>query len=467
MAPPYFACTLGEAQQLSIKNPYQSTNINHLLDLRAVLFGGMPAVGISVPTASGERWGSNIYSIPPVCVTDFYVLMILLGYFQLHRATTTLARQLLTTHALEKAHEIGSTGNGPVVAVLSDSSWDLMCLFFAVIRIGYAVLLIAPQCDAAAVRHLLEKTGSVKLFHSLRLQGLAKASLPSGCEIDVVPSAPEIVTDVPLLPTPSWVTPDTVAYIHHTSGTSSGLPKPILQTHAAASLLLPYLPPRPAVSELTTTPLYHGGLADLMRALASCSMIWLFPPTVPVTAGNIVKALATANQALVGMPVGLFTGVPYIQQMCFESSQALDFLKRMDLVGVGGAPLPPDLGNAMVRAGVRLISRFGSSECGFLLSSFRNFGEDVKNKNGWEYLRVPYPSPYLTFEPRDGGRFELIVLKGWPQMVFVPSLRAPQHFFHPNTGVRIDSPRFVTQFSAALLARRIREALWKIVHGLA
>ena len=51
----------------------------------------------------------------------------------------------------------------------------------------------------------------------------------------------------------------------------------------------------------------------------------------------------------------------------------LQFLKIMDIVGAGGAALPTEVGDRLVRRGINLISRFGRVECGFLLSSYRDF----------------------------------------------------------------------------------------------
>jgi hypothetical protein len=85
----------------------------------------------------------------------------------------------------------------------------------------------------------------------------------------------------------------------------------------------------------------------------------------------------------------------------------------MDIVGVGGAALPAEIGDRMVKAGVNLISRFGSAECGFLLSSFRDFARD---KN-WQYLRNYNPPSLVDFEPRDDNLAELVVKSGWPHMV--------------------------------------------------
>lgn len=151
----------------------------------------------------------------------------------------------------------------------------------------------------------------------------------------------------------------TCAYIHHTSGTSSGLPTAIAHTHAAATSRLPQLA---SATSFSTTPLYHGGTADLLRSLMSSSMIWLYPPSAPITSTNVLKALETADAA--SLPPSLFTAVPYVLELCAVDERVMRRLVAMDMVGVGGAPLRAEVGSEMVRRGVKLVSRFGSSECG-------------------------------------------------------------------------------------------------------
>lgn len=117
------------------------------------------------------------------------------------------------------------------------------------------------------------------------------------------------------------------------------------------------------VATFTTTPLYHGGVSDLFRSFMSKSLIWLYPGNLPVTADNIVKLIETANSAT-KVPVKLFTGVPWVQRECSESPSALEVLRKMDMVGFGGASMPEDVGYKLVRNGVKLVSRFGSTEMG-------------------------------------------------------------------------------------------------------
>ena len=206
-----------------------------------------------------------------------------------------------------------------------------------------------------------------------------------------------------------------VAYIHHTSGTSTGLPKPIPQTHRAAVGVLPTFANSYDKATFTTTPLYHGGVADCFRAWTSAAMIWLFPGAdAPITASNVLKALGCTRKSteMYGTPsVTYFSSVPYVLQMLAGEDKGLAMLKEMDLVGVGGAALPQNMGDELVNQGVNLVSRFGSAECGFLMSSHRDYANDKE----WQYLRSD-ASPFLKFKPQDDGLAELVILSTWPHM---------------------------------------------------
>lgn len=223
---------------------------------------------------------------------------------------------------------------------------------------------------------------------------------------------------------PSHANPDDIAYLFHTSGTSSGLPKPIPQSHHAAVGVLARLPGGGSAATFSTTPLYHGGIADCFRAWASGATIHLFPGTLPITAANVQRAVGRANRYFANAcPVKYFTSVPYILQMLRGdpadpgNDSGLQLLQEMDLVGVGGAALPASVGEYLASRNVKLVSRFGSAECGFLLSSHRNYSTD----RDWSYLRAdPSLQPdYYDFEAqaREDGEsslFELVVKPKWP-----------------------------------------------------
>ncbi|EEU41683.1 uncharacterized protein NECHADRAFT_54322 [Fusarium vanettenii 77-13-4] len=201
-----------------------------------------------------------------------------------------------------------------------------------------------------------------------------------------------------------------IAYIFHTSGTSSGLPKPIPQSQLGVVGVLPVFPGENKPATFSTTPLYHGGLADCMRAWTSGAMIWLFPEgQAPITGANILKAINFARNKDAA-PIKYFSSVPYVLQMLAEEAQGIQVLKSMDLAGVGGAALPSTVGDKLVNAGVNLLSRMGSAECGFLMSSHRDYTKDKE----WQFLRAINDTQLLEFEPRENGLSELVVKPGWP-----------------------------------------------------
>ena len=145
-------------------------------------------------------------------------------------------------------------------------------------------------------------------------------------------------------------------------------------------------------------------------------MIWLFPgKDVPITATNVLKSLDCAQkyaETAGGPRTTYFSSVPYVLQMVAAEEEGLQRLKSMEIVGVGGAALPQIVGDDLVDKGVNLVSRFGSAECGFLMSSHREYTMDKE----WQYLRSIHGSEALKFEPQDNCLAELVILPQWPHV---------------------------------------------------
>ncbi len=401
----YFVCTLGQAATLNTKpNPYQT--IAEFISYQAQHHPYLPAAGFPIPQPDLKQWNYKVLTFEDV-----------------NHGTNVFAERLLVA--------LGRYPRGPqTVALLCHSSPEFLFTWLALMKLGYSVLLIAPQCQPAAILHLYKSCEATCFFydaaHAERAQQtdtLAKDQQDSTFRSQLLPLDEgegvyeAIKQDVQLsIETPS-LDETAVAYLHHTSGTSSGLPKPIPQSHRAGLGVLPHLPTIPLKATFTTTPLYHGGIADLFRAWTSNALIWLFPgKDVPITARNICNSLeVAASYALKeGLPeVRYFSSVPYVLQMMECDELGLKLLQKMDIVGVGGAALPAEVGDRLAKSGVNLISRFGSAECGFIMSSFRDFSSD----NDWQYLRNYNPTNLLQFEPRDDGLAELVIKPGWPHMV--------------------------------------------------
>ncbi|KAH3916116.1 hypothetical protein HBI56_037760 [Parastagonospora nodorum] len=397
----YFACTLGQASALSCK-PKAYRTVPEFVDLQAQLHAFLPAVGFSIPQRDGVAWTYNV-----------------LTFGDVQQGTEVFASRLKS----------GLSSSENTVALLCHSSPEFLFTWLGLMKLGRSVLLIAPQCQPAAILHLCKSCEVSTLLYdsghterARQTETLAKGEKVAGFKSQLLPLQEDedvfdVIKEDADLSIDMIVVDDTAtAYLHHTSGTSSGLPKPIPQSHRGAIGVLPHLPKIPGIASFTTTPLYHGGIADLFRCWTSNSMIWLFPAKdVPITARNICQCLDVAksysSEEMIPK-VKYFSSVPYVLQMMESDKQGLGWLQCMDIVGVGGAALPAEVGDRMVKAGVNLISRFGSAECGFLLSSFRDFQLD----QDWQYLRNYNPPSLVDFEPRDGDLAELIVKPGWPHM---------------------------------------------------
>ncbi|KAN0112508.1 acetyl-CoA synthetase-like protein [Hyaloscypha variabilis] len=405
----YFTCTLGQAAEQNKDLPRDFETVTQFIDRQARVHPDNPAVAFPLPASEKkEEWGCNV-----------------LSFRDLKRGSVGVVNSLKEVVGETKLNE-----SQPLVGLICPSSEDFLFAWLGLMRAGFAVLLIAPQCQPEAIAHLCTSCEVPTLFYDEIYRDLALSAAKATSDSLVAHNLPWqqsktslawIIRNTPpnlnLTPVHSS-TSESVAYIHHTSGTSTGLPKPIPQSHHAAVGVLPLLSGSTAAT-FTTTPLHHGGIADCFRAWTSNALIYLFPSSIPITALNIVSSLSAAQHLTTHNPsqiprVKYFSSVPYVLQMLALDTDGVFWLQKMDIVSVGGAALPETVGNSLSSMGVNLISRFGSAECGFLLSSHRNYAKDKE----WQYLHVPPSSPYLKFEKQEDGSglFELVVLKGWPHL---------------------------------------------------
>lgn len=243
----------------------------------------------------------------------------------------------------------------------------------------------SPQCSPSAITSLLQSTTSTHLLYHPHYTSLAQSASLSNPSIPIVPlPALHQLPQIPYnssLPNPN-IDPSLVSHVFHTSGTS-GTPKPIVQTHLNWTEPIP----RRELGEedtleaaFTTTPLFHGGVSDLLRAWMARSSLYLYPSsTSSITASSIVKAFtagqspqsaSTSNSPETLPPITAFLSVPYILTLLSPSADPDDkvgataLLAGMKLVSTGGAPLDREVGDGLVGRGVKLVSRLGSSECG-------------------------------------------------------------------------------------------------------
>lgn len=99
----------------------------------------------------------------------------------------------------------------------------------------------------------------------------------------------------------------------------------------------------------------------------SHSTLFMYPSTLPITSSNLLEAFKACPE----QPTS-FLSVPYILEMLADTKEGMEKLAGFDLVSTGGSPLAPHLGDTFVEKGVKLVSRYGSSESGCKFNSLYN-----------------------------------------------------------------------------------------------
>ncbi|KAI1337549.1 hypothetical protein F5Y15DRAFT_147572 [Xylariaceae sp. FL0016] len=404
----YFTCTLGQAA-LSKKQAGQSSesfkSVIDLIETQAELVPDAPALGFAFTSKKERHTHKRGRSL---LIDDDGIVAIpdQLSFSELNDlskiAATILKEALPISQNDESSRSIG---------LVCCSSLSFVLTWLGLMRLGYKTFLLAPQLDIPSLVHLCRNSLVATILadeeQQAKLTGLGDGI--KFVEIPAYHTRSNLKESIQDCGEPGIETSE-VAYLRHTSGTSSGLPKPIVQTQWGAVGCLPVFSAHDQPATFSTTPLYHGGLADCFRAWTSGAAVWFFPEgAMPITGSNIMRSVTCARYRS-RAPIKYFSSVPYVLQMLAQEEEGIKFLQDMDLVGVGGAALPASVGDNLVKLDVSLVSRMGSAECGFLMSSHRDYREDKE----WQYLRPIEDAAFLTFEARDNGLSELVVRPQWP-----------------------------------------------------
>ena len=306
-----------------------------------------------------------------------------------------------------------SNEDARVIALLGLSNLDYVIATLALTRLGFTVLFLSTRISDTAYLSLLDATGCSNIIvdEAFRSKSNTLASSSESLSThDIVTyaqyaSGKALSTSSSSLPTFDLDHESRkIAWIIHSSG-STGLPKPILQTHQAA--LLNYAT-NMNMAGFISLPLFHAhGLSSVFRSITSIKKIYMQSASLPLTAQNLLNILRR-NQW-----IEIIYGVPYAYKLLSESDEGIHALTRMKACMFGGSACPDALGNLLVESGVNLISHYGTTETGQLMTSMRPTSDTA-----WNYVREHAKlKPYLRWEERGPNTYELVVLPGWPSKV--------------------------------------------------
>jgi acyl-coenzyme A synthetase/AMP-(fatty) acid ligase len=297
-----------------------------------------------------------------------------------------------------------------VVGLLGNSDLDYLVAFLAISRLGHSALLLSTRITDEAYESLLSSTSATALIYqdtfaeSVATISTRLPTVKTGTTFAASSSQKSVGTLKPALLDPNREA-NNVCFIIHSSG-STGLPKPIYQTHRAA--LYTYSQNFGLVGHITL-PLYHNhGICCLFRAIHSRRKIYIYNARLPLASKHLLATLKEHSE------IRILYGVPYALKLLSETEEGLKLLSRLDIVMFGGSACPKPIGDRLVDSGVNLVGHYGATEVGQLMTSFRNHRED----KGWDWMRVPpHLKPYLSMELRGPNLYEACVNEGWGSKV--------------------------------------------------
>lgn len=125
----YFISTLGEAAECNAQAPHRFKTINQFVDQQAREIPLRPAVAFPVPPIQvGGEWGYDLFT-----------------YSDLRRKSLSTAKALsiAIVESISQYNSDPTVPAGTTVALLCPSSVDFLFAWLGLMRLGYAVLMIA------------------------------------------------------------------------------------------------------------------------------------------------------------------------------------------------------------------------------------------------------------------------------------------------------------------------------------
>ncbi|KAF7341009.1 Acetyl-CoA synthetase-like protein [Mycena sanguinolenta] len=342
--------------------------------------------------------------------------------------TTEISHFELSRAAHRVAHLLRPQRRGPegqMLAIVAQTD----VLIYQTIVVGCIIAGLVPfpishRNTTTAIFHLLKNTSSHRVLttkgSARLLETVATNNAVYELSIEEIPLLGQIyphlgheTTEHQFVPYPSPTTSislDDVALYLHSSG-STGLPKPIPQTHrnlihqgamdAMAELV--ELSPRLAVGHL---PAFHtmGVTAHILLPIFNGGTACLYPLSSTPTE-SITPVVSTAENALENARRTNATGILTVPAFILEwqSPDDVAYLKTLNIVGFAGGPLASHVGDALFSQGVNILSIYGATEFG--LPTFAKRRQAEVDAGEWAWFRFNN-RVNVRWEPQGDGTFE-------------------------------------------------------------
>ncbi|NLZ16368.1 MAG: long-chain fatty acid--CoA ligase [Desulfobulbaceae bacterium] len=385
-----------------------ATTINDLVDLSCAQFGPQPAIGLALEAP--------------------------ISYSGLREHIFALAQRLRQAGVCR----------GSRVAILGENSHYWAIAYLAAVRLGASVVPIFPETPVADVHHILGQASCDTLFITRRqLEKIydLKKPLSTLITLDDSQDSTGLLAPIPFTtflqegielqqekqeqePFPE-IKPDELASILYTSGTS-GFSKAVMLSHAnlcanahATGRLIQLTPGTVFVSVLPLSHAYEFTVGFLMPMIRGCRIAYAAKTPTPA----VLQRICAHEQPQVMLVVPLIMEKIYKKRIAaqLEKSKVMGFVcrlgmarrlffrkagaklmeffgGRLQVLGIGGAALNPDVERFLREAELPFLVGYGLTEASPLLSG-GPFGDSTiapgsagKAAPGVE-LRIEDPDP--------------------------------------------------------------------------
>jgi len=276
------------------------------------------------------------------------------------RQIDIFAHRIAQQYKIAVPQRLSSSDPEIVVGLLGPSNFEYFISILALTKLGHTVLFLSTRISIAAYMSLLETTGAKHLLIDPAFRQTAAQLKESGSSVNIHEITKATGYDFPITDENvdtqmcQHLDPEIESrkrsWIIHSSG-STGLPKPIYQTHTAA---LKNYSSSLNLRGFITLPLFHNhGISSVFRSLHSKKQIYMYNASLPLTHQNLLNIMLKYR-------FDIFYGVPYALKLLGESAEGLAALAKLKVVMFGGSACPDALGDKLVDNGVNIISHYGT-----------------------------------------------------------------------------------------------------------
>ncbi|WP_185601859.1 non-ribosomal peptide synthetase [Paenibacillus sp. 598K] len=313
-----------------------------------------------------DAWGAGGHAVPD-CRTVHSLLEEQALYRPEHPAVVCGGRQLtyrqLNEQANRLAHLLRRRGVRPdsVVAVMMQRSVELLVGIYGVLKAGGAYVPIDPTHPPERIRHVLTDSGAAILLLTTGTRADAQAAA-GGLEdrLELIDLEEAQTQMLPSVDPAAASGPNDLAYVMYTSG-STGRPKGVMIEHRsvvnfieAMAEELPW-PGQPVMLGVTTVS-FDIFVTETLLPLAKGMPVVLADEREQTEAARLRTLIRQSG-------VNVLQLTPSRMMLLLEGSEEVDWLAQIELILLGGEPLPPLLLEQLKqRSGARIFNMYGPTE---------------------------------------------------------------------------------------------------------